>query len=107
MKRKLTITVDDALLNDAKRFARSRGSGVEATDGSGLTRSNRASPAQVVRLLTAMQNDARLADPFVQSLALSARTGTVDDRMSGSAAAGPCRPSCRWKPPSAPPPASP
>jgi D-alanyl-D-alanine carboxypeptidase/D-alanyl-D-alanine-endopeptidase (penicillin-binding protein 4) len=74
-----------------ERFARSRGSGIQATDGSGLTRSNRASPAQVVRLLIAMQSDGRLADPFVQSLALSARTGTVDDRMEGGAAAGRCR----------------
>jgi D-alanyl-D-alanine carboxypeptidase/D-alanyl-D-alanine-endopeptidase (penicillin-binding protein 4) len=74
-----------------ERFARARGSGVRATDGSGLTRSNRASPAQVVRLLVAMQNDGRLADPYVQSLALSARTGTVDERMEGSAAAGRCR----------------
>ena len=30
MKRKLTITVDDALLNDAKRFARSRGLSLSA-----------------------------------------------------------------------------
>jgi D-alanyl-D-alanine carboxypeptidase/D-alanyl-D-alanine-endopeptidase (penicillin-binding protein 4) len=74
-----------------ERFARSRGSGVQATDGSGLTRSDRASPAQVARLLVSLQNDGRLADPFVQSLALSARTGTVDDRMEGSAAAGRCR----------------
>jgi D-alanyl-D-alanine carboxypeptidase/D-alanyl-D-alanine-endopeptidase (penicillin-binding protein 4) len=74
-----------------ERFARSRGSGVSASDGSGLTRSDRASPAQVVRLLLSMQADGRLADPFVQSLALSARTGTVDDRMEGSAAAGRCR----------------
>lgn len=74
-----------------ERYARSRGSGLSAADGSGLTRSNRASPAQVVRLLVSMQNDRRLADPFVQSLALSARTGTVDDRMDGTAAAGRCR----------------
>lgn len=74
-----------------ERFARSRGSGIQASDGSGLTRSNRASPAQVVRLLVAMQDDQRLADPYVQSLALSARTGTVDDRMEGGAAAGRCR----------------
>jgi D-alanyl-D-alanine carboxypeptidase/D-alanyl-D-alanine-endopeptidase (penicillin-binding protein 4) len=74
-----------------ERYARSRGSGLSAADGSGLTRSNRASPTQVVRLLISMQNDRRLADPFVQSLALSARTGTVDGRMEGSAAAGRCR----------------
>jgi len=74
-----------------ERFARGRGSGIHATDGSGLTRSNRASPAQVARLLVSMQNDGRLADPYVQSLALSARTGTVEGRMEGSAAAGRCR----------------
>jgi serine-type D-Ala-D-Ala carboxypeptidase/endopeptidase (penicillin-binding protein 4) len=73
-----------------ERFARSRGSGVHAVDGSGLTRSNRASPAQVVRLLISMQNS-RLADPYVQGLALSAREGTVDGRMDGTAAAGRCR----------------
>ena len=36
-------------------FARGKGTGVHAVDGSGLTRANRASPRQVVRLLQAMR----------------------------------------------------
>ncbi len=43
-----------------ERFARGHGSGVHAVDGSGLTRSNRASPMQVVGLL---QRDAAHARP--------------------------------------------
>ncbi len=73
-----------------ERFARSHLSGVHAVDGSGLTRGNRASPLQVVRLLEAM-HDSALADPFIQGLALSSREGTVDDRMDGTAAEARCR----------------
>ncbi|MEX2449197.1 MAG: D-alanyl-D-alanine carboxypeptidase/D-alanyl-D-alanine-endopeptidase [Solirubrobacterales bacterium] len=73
-----------------ERFARGRGSGVRAADGSGLTRSNRASPLQVVRLLRSMRSE-RLADPFIQSLALTGRSGTVATRTRGSAAEGRCR----------------
>jgi serine-type D-Ala-D-Ala carboxypeptidase/endopeptidase (penicillin-binding protein 4) len=73
-----------------ERFARGHGSGVHAVDGSGLTRSNRASPAQVVRLLQAMRNTP-VVDPFIQGLALSGREGTVASRMDGTAAAGRCR----------------
>lgn len=73
-----------------ERFARGRGSGVRAADGSGLTRTNRASPLQVVRLLRSMRTE-RLADPFIQSLALTGRTGTVATRTRGSAAEGRCR----------------
>jgi D-alanyl-D-alanine carboxypeptidase/D-alanyl-D-alanine-endopeptidase (penicillin-binding protein 4) len=73
-----------------ERFARSLGSGIHAVDGSGLTRSNRASPWQVVRLLDAMA-DSDVADEFIQGLALTGREGTVDDRMEGTAAAGRCR----------------
>jgi serine-type D-Ala-D-Ala carboxypeptidase/endopeptidase (penicillin-binding protein 4) len=73
-----------------ERFARSHGSGVHAVDGSGLTRSNRASPRQVVALLRAMRASA-VVDPFTQGLALSGREGTVADRMEGTVAAGRCR----------------
>ncbi|HWM63572.1 MAG TPA: D-alanyl-D-alanine carboxypeptidase [Solirubrobacterales bacterium] len=73
-----------------ERFARSRLSGVHAVDGSGLTRGNRASPLQVVRLLDSMRNST-VADPFIQGLALSSREGTVDDRMDGTAAEARCR----------------
>lgn len=73
-----------------ERFARSHLSGVHAVDGSGLTRGNRASPLQVVRLLDAMRNTT-VADAFIQGLALSSREGTVDDRMDGTAAEARCR----------------
>ncbi|HET7418266.1 MAG TPA: D-alanyl-D-alanine carboxypeptidase/D-alanyl-D-alanine-endopeptidase [Solirubrobacterales bacterium] len=71
-------------------FARAHGSGLQAVDGSGLTRSNRASPRQVVNLLLAMRNDPA-GDDFIQDLALTGHEGTVADRMHGTAAYGRCR----------------
>ena len=71
-------------------FASEHGSGVHAVDGSGLTRSNRASPRQVVSLLLAMRSDPA-GDDFIQDLALAGKEGTVDDRMHGTAAYGRCR----------------
>ena len=71
-------------------FAAAHGSGVHAVDGSGLTRSNRASPRQVVSLLLAMRQDPAGED-FIQDLALAGKEGTVDDRMQGTAAYGRCR----------------
>jgi D-alanyl-D-alanine carboxypeptidase/D-alanyl-D-alanine-endopeptidase (penicillin-binding protein 4) len=71
-------------------FARSHGSGVHAVDGSGLTRSNRATPRQVVNLLLAMRRDPA-GDEFIQDLALAGHEGTVEDRMHGTAAYGRCR----------------
>lgn len=71
-------------------FAASHGSGVHAVDGSGLTRSNSASPRQVVNLLLAMRQDPA-GDDFIQDLALAGHEGTVDDRMQGTAAYGRCR----------------
>jgi len=73
-----------------EQFARSHGSGVHATDGSGLTRSNRASPAQVVGLLRSMRSTPA-GDEFIQDLALTGQEGTVADRMHGTAAYGRCR----------------
>jgi serine-type D-Ala-D-Ala carboxypeptidase/endopeptidase (penicillin-binding protein 4) len=73
-----------------ERFARSQGAGVRAVDGSGLTRGNRASPAQVVRFLRGMRSTA-VGDEFIQDLALTGREGTVADRMEGTAAYGRCR----------------
>ncbi len=73
-----------------ERFARGHGSAVRAVDGSGLTRTNRASPLQVVRLLEAMRATP-VGDRFIQDLALTGREGTVADRMDGTAAAGRCR----------------
>lgn len=76
--------------NVVERFARSQGSGIQAVDGSGLTRGNRASPAQVVNLLQAMRGSA-VGDEFIQDLALTGHEGTVADRMHGTAAYGRCR----------------
>jgi serine-type D-Ala-D-Ala carboxypeptidase/endopeptidase (penicillin-binding protein 4) len=70
-------------------FARSLGSGVHAVDGSGLTRSNRASPQQVVDLLLAMRNQP-VAEQFFEDLAVAGKEGTVDERMHGTAAYGRC-----------------
>jgi D-alanyl-D-alanine carboxypeptidase/D-alanyl-D-alanine-endopeptidase (penicillin-binding protein 4) len=70
-------------------FARANGSGVHAVDGSGLTRSNRAAPRQVVSLLLAMRQDPA-GDEFIQDLALAGKEGTVAGRMRG-AAYGRCR----------------
>ncbi len=71
-------------------FARANGSAVQAIDGSGLTRSNRASPRQVVDLLLGMQGD-EAGEEFIQDLALAGQEGTVADRMDGTAAYGRCR----------------
>jgi D-alanyl-D-alanine carboxypeptidase/D-alanyl-D-alanine-endopeptidase (penicillin-binding protein 4) len=59
-------------------------------DGSGLSRSNRTSPRQVVRLLTRM-TASELFEPFHASLAVAGRTGTLHDRMRRSAARDRCR----------------
>jgi len=58
-------------------------------DGSGLSRSNRATPRQVVRLLERMHNQ-DIARRFRDSLAVAGATGTVRKRMRRSAAAGRC-----------------
>ena len=72
------------------QFARRHDSRVRAVDGSGLTRSNRASPARVVRFLQSVRDD-EIGDDFIQSLALTGREGTVASRMRGTAAEGRCR----------------
>jgi len=71
-------------------FARNNDSGVEATDGSGLTRTNRSSPAELGRLLDAMREN-RGASSFIDSLAIAGSEGTLSDRMEGTEAAGRCR----------------
>ncbi|HZO05374.1 MAG TPA: D-alanyl-D-alanine carboxypeptidase/D-alanyl-D-alanine-endopeptidase, partial [Solirubrobacterales bacterium] len=71
-------------------FAQSLGSSVHAVDGSGLTRSNRASPRQVINLLLGMRKQ-EVGDVFIQDLPLTGAEGTVDDRMRGNAANRRCR----------------
>jgi len=58
-------------------------------DGSGLSRANRATPRQVVRLLERMHNQ-EIAQTFRESLATTGVTGTVKARMRRTAAAGQC-----------------
>ncbi len=75
---------------EVERYARERGVSVRAVDGSGLTRSNSASPSAVVRFLQAVRGE-EIGDDFIQSLALTGAEGTVASRTDGSAAAGRCR----------------
>jgi serine-type D-Ala-D-Ala carboxypeptidase/endopeptidase (penicillin-binding protein 4) len=74
----------------AKRFARKVGSGARIVDGSGLSRGNRATPAQVARLLVGMRSTDS-ADAFAEALPLAGREGTVAFRMRGTAAERRCR----------------
>jgi serine-type D-Ala-D-Ala carboxypeptidase/endopeptidase (penicillin-binding protein 4) len=76
----------------AASFARQFGARPRLVDGSGLARSNRASPYSVVRLLAAMYRRDDF-DPFVGSLPIAGRDGTLFDRMRR----GPARNRCRGK----------
>ena len=85
-----------------KQFAASQGAKFTGENGSGLTRRNKASPASVVKLLDGMIEvnqkkspdeqlaQERLRDSWIDSLAVAGRTGTVANRMRGTAAAGNC-----------------
>jgi D-alanyl-D-alanine carboxypeptidase/D-alanyl-D-alanine-endopeptidase (penicillin-binding protein 4) len=59
-------------------------------DGSGLSRSDRTSPREVVRLLEAMDGS-EAAGAFRESLPVVGRSGTVSRRMRGTAAQDRCR----------------
>ncbi|HEX2045686.1 MAG TPA: D-alanyl-D-alanine carboxypeptidase/D-alanyl-D-alanine-endopeptidase, partial [Gaiellaceae bacterium] len=59
-------------------------------DGSGLSRSNRTTPREVVRLLEHMEGQPA-ARVWRRSLAVAGRSGTIKDRMRGTPAAGRCR----------------
>jgi D-alanyl-D-alanine carboxypeptidase/D-alanyl-D-alanine-endopeptidase (penicillin-binding protein 4) len=58
-------------------------------DGSGLARTNRTSPREVVQLLAGM-DQSEVAAAFDQSLAVIGRNGTVYNRMRGTAAQDNC-----------------
>lgn len=76
--------------NRIEEFTRDVGSGVSLVNGSGLSRTNVSSPRNVVRLLEAMRGEG-FKQPFFDSLAVAGRSGTLSDRMRGTAAAGRCR----------------
>jgi D-alanyl-D-alanine carboxypeptidase/D-alanyl-D-alanine-endopeptidase (penicillin-binding protein 4) len=59
----------------------------QIVDGSGLSRSDRTSPRDVVALLAELDGDAA----FVGSLAVAGRSGTIATRMRGTAAQDRCR----------------
>ncbi len=73
-----------------KQFARSEGSYVHAVDGSGLTRTGRASTGEVARFLEAMRAEP-YGEDFIDSLAVAGREGTVADRMRRDRGGGRCR----------------
>jgi serine-type D-Ala-D-Ala carboxypeptidase/endopeptidase (penicillin-binding protein 4) len=63
-------------------FARRLGSRVSLADGSGLSRSDRASPYRVVRLLRSMYvREQDQSDAYLESLAITGTEGTLKDRM--------------------------
>ena len=56
-------------------------SGLIAADGSGLSRDNRASAAQLVQVLRRMYLDPQVGERFIESLSLNATDGTLRKRM--------------------------
>jgi D-alanyl-D-alanine carboxypeptidase/D-alanyl-D-alanine-endopeptidase (penicillin-binding protein 4) len=58
-------------------------------DGSGLTISNRSTAFDLVKVLSQIRSR-RYSDDFFGSLPVAGRSGTLADRMRGSAAEGRC-----------------
>jgi D-alanyl-D-alanine carboxypeptidase/D-alanyl-D-alanine-endopeptidase (penicillin-binding protein 4) len=87
---------------EVKRFAAEHGASVRGENGSGLSRRDRASASSVARLLDGVvevdesaipekqQEQTRLRDAVIGSLAVAGRSGTIAKRMRGTAAAGKC-----------------
>ncbi|HEY6775443.1 MAG TPA: D-alanyl-D-alanine carboxypeptidase/D-alanyl-D-alanine-endopeptidase [Thermoleophilaceae bacterium] len=73
----------------AADFARDLGARARLVDGSGLSRSNRASPRGIVRFLTGMQGRDEF-DAWYASLPIAGRDGTLSTRMRSGAARGRC-----------------
>ncbi len=73
-----------------ERFSRGIGVHVRLQNGSGLSRRNRSSADDVVALLNQMDSSPRAA-AYRHSLAKPCQTGTVAERMCGSAAEHGCR----------------
>ena len=60
-------------------------------DGSGLTRYDFVTPEALVTILTHVDRDSRLKDPFEASLPIAGRDGTLANRMKGTPAEGNAR----------------
>jgi serine-type D-Ala-D-Ala carboxypeptidase/endopeptidase (penicillin-binding protein 4) len=73
-----------------ERFASRIGSHVSTVNGSGLSRTDRASPRDEVHLLAAMSSRGG-GSVYRSSLAGACHSGTLAGRMCGTAAAGRCR----------------
>jgi D-alanyl-D-alanine carboxypeptidase/D-alanyl-D-alanine-endopeptidase (penicillin-binding protein 4) len=74
----------------AMSYARSLGVRVKLVDGSGLSRSNRAAPKQVARLLDRLRNRPGFSKLYA-SLPVAGRDGTLATRLRHGAARGRCR----------------
>jgi serine-type D-Ala-D-Ala carboxypeptidase/endopeptidase (penicillin-binding protein 4) len=74
----------------ARRNAAQYGARPTMVDGSGLSRQNRTTPHDVVRLLAGLDGT-DFADPMRISLAVAGKSGTLSDRMRKSPARGRCR----------------
>ena len=75
----------------AERFAKQARSGARLVNGSGLARTNVASPSEVGKLLVHMAKDDALRGAFRGSLAVAGRSGTLAQRMRGTAAERRCQ----------------
>src|SRR5436190_9082888 len=73
----------------AVKYAHSLGVSVRMVDGSGLSRSDRAAPKQIVRLLRALRRRAGFS-AFYTSLSIAGRDGTLASRMRSGPAHGRC-----------------
>ena len=62
--------------------------GVRLADGSGLSLLDRLTPAALVALLRVMWSDPTMEPELLAGLPVAGRTGTLHDRMRGTAAAG-------------------
>lgn len=71
------------------RFAQSLGASVTLSDGSGLSRANRASPRDVARYLVGMATDQHFSE-WLDALPVAGVSGTLADRMVGTVAQGRC-----------------
>jgi serine-type D-Ala-D-Ala carboxypeptidase/endopeptidase (penicillin-binding protein 4) len=71
-------------------FAAEMGSEIHQVDGSGLTRTNEASPQDVVDLLLGVRKS-EIGEDFIEDLSLAGHEGTTAGRMKGTAAYGRCR----------------